>query len=341
MSASNYAGDRISYFPFLRQQFGSSKDDIFRGMVIARKNIPCSVKKISRTKCTNDERELKLLKNLVHKNILRIWDVHADVESIFVASDLYHGNLEMLVNSGIEDKTTKIRILSQTLNAIEFLHSNDIAHRDIKLASICYICSGSDSYNIMLTDFGIKERGHPSSKGFQAQELVLKNNGELEDASWTPSNDDYKKCDVFSFGVVSFMVLTDGKHPFSNPDPKKARREADRENRIADGENPNLADIEDKEAMHLIQNCLSHDSAMRPSSERLARFHPLFFTAQRRAQAIISVEAGGQNLQYLEKFCTSWNWKDAFFDLFEDDGSLMGADGEEVYFNKYGRELIR
>jgi len=194
---------------------------------------------------------------------------------------------------------------------------------------------------VKLTGFGISkiEGGDNSSKGFQAQEIVLKNLGELDDQSWSPSFEDYKMADVFSFGVVSFFILTNGGHPFSNPDPKKSRRVGDRENRIADGELPNCEMIEDQEAMHMVQACLFHDSILRPDSEKLLNRHPMFFDSKKRIE-VLNKATIANNLDYLDKFCTNWNWHSAFFDILE-GGALLDPRGEEVYFRVFGLELVR
>ena len=120
LSSAVYAGDRISYFPFIRQRSSSNvQEDVFRGIVLSRLNIPCSVMRISRAKCKDDVDEMKILKNFTQSNILRLYDVHADVESCFIATEVKHGDLEMLIASNrLRTNESRFRIVQQLLSGI-------------------------------------------------------------------------------------------------------------------------------------------------------------------------------------------------------------------------------
>ena len=75
--------------------------------------------RISRAKCKDDVDEMKILKNFTQSNILRLYDVHADVESCFIATEVKHGDLEMLIASNrLRTNESRFRIVQQLLSGI-------------------------------------------------------------------------------------------------------------------------------------------------------------------------------------------------------------------------------
>ena len=116
------------------------------------------------------------------------------------------------------------------------------------------------------------------TKGYQSGEFVRYKNDEHEDKNWRPNNDDFKRADMFAFGVLAYFVLGKGSHPFS--DPRRPNRVPVREDRIADEVPPNLEAVEDWEARHLIEKCVEHNAEERPSGERAAA-HPYFYGTEK------------------------------------------------------------
>ena len=97
-------------FPFIRQKSSSNLNEyVYRGLTTGKKRSLCSVKKMDRAKCKDDIDEMKILKSLTHDNILKMFDVHIDMENCFVATEVKHGDLEMLVASKrIDDNKSKV-----------------------------------------------------------------------------------------------------------------------------------------------------------------------------------------------------------------------------------------
>ena len=104
-------------------------------------------------------------------------------------------------------------ILKQAFSAIKYLHTNNISHRDIKPENFM-LKNADDPSNIKLIDFGL-------SKDYSEGEIMQTPSGspyyiapEVFEQKYT------KKCDLWSMGVVSYILLS-GKVPFPGDNNKE------------------------------------------------------------------------------------------------------------------------
>jgi serine/threonine protein kinase len=369
---------RFSYYPFVR--LGSLQQDVFRGSVTSPGFIkPCAVKRLS--KANHNMQEVNILRKLAHENIVMVEDfANANMEFFYIALELCHGDLEHLIETTparlrsetdtqlprpVTSAGIKKDLVTQILRAVTFLHQKDVAHRDLKPTNVLFV-EKNKGIVVKVADFGISKAlddtatsytmtSMAGSKGYQAQELVQLKLNELADQAWRPTKEDFKKADIFSFGLLAYYCLTGGLHPFSNPDPRRSKRIGDRETRIADGLPPNLDPITDPEAKHFFQTSLNHKAAIRPNADALygrsGPKHPFFFTPKIRMNIIGTAERickGNVNLgkscglDLLERICSSsLNWKEQFEDIFEADGGMQLGNGDSIFYRKTGRDLIR
>ena len=107
----------------------------------------------------SEQKEIQLLKELSHPNIVRYMDYN------FVEDRCLHIVLEYVENGSLKDVISKFGSLSENLTArysyqvlqgLDYLHSLDILHRDIKGANILITKSGT----CKLADFGVATRIH-------------------------------------------------------------------------------------------------------------------------------------------------------------------------------------
>ncbi|CAI2373864.1 unnamed protein product [Moneuplotes crassus] len=106
----------------------------------------------------------------------------------------------------------------QLVNAVEYLHLRNVAHRDIKLDNILL----DDNFQAMLIDFGFSEECRlkvgdklddceraniRGTKGYISPEQLYADGNDLIC---------FKKCDIFALGVVLFILLK-GVRPFESP----------------------------------------------------------------------------------------------------------------------------
>ena len=98
-------------------------------------------------------------------------------------------------------------LLGYMFSAIKYLHHEGIAHRDLKLENFLFEESGMQN-PLKLIDFGL-------SKHFVPRESMHQVVGSAYYTAPEVLNGDYdERCDVWSLGVISYMLLT-GAPPFN------------------------------------------------------------------------------------------------------------------------------
>jgi len=105
------------------------------------------------------EREGKLLMNLSHPNLPKVWEVFVDQTTgrAFLVMEFIDGETleEMLQRLQRPLTWREARpIFTQVVNALGYLHSNKIIHRDIKPSNII-VTMRNDKVHVFLVDFGV------------------------------------------------------------------------------------------------------------------------------------------------------------------------------------------
>lgn len=152
--------------------------------------------------------EIEILKELDHPSVCRIIDIFEDKKKFyFVQEYLAGGGLfdSLIQNVGFTENASAI-IIKQVLSAIHYLHSKSIAHRDIKPENIIF--ETNDALNVKLMDFG-------NSRKMGENESL---NGVYGTAYYVApevlSGTYDTKCDIWSIGVILYMLLS-GNPPFT------------------------------------------------------------------------------------------------------------------------------
>ena len=165
------------------------------------------------------KREIDLLRDLQHENIVQYLGSNSDAEHFNIFLEYVPGgSVAAMLNSYGSLQEPLIRnFVRQILAGLSYLHGRDIIHRDIKGANVLVDNKG----NIKISDFGISKRveasallapqkngGHihrPSLQGsvfWMAPEVV-------KQTSYT------RKADIWSLGCLIVEMFT-GNHPFPN-----------------------------------------------------------------------------------------------------------------------------
>jgi calcium-dependent protein kinase len=219
--------------------------------------------------------EIELLTTIYHPYIIKLIEAYQDkyylhiVTEYFSGKDLYHEMMESK-NTLFEEKKIKA-ILKRVLYALNYCHSLGIIHRDIKPENILICNTG-----LKLVDFGFSKRKESHEKlhtiigtpFYIAPEVLL--------------GDYVSKCDVWSLGVVGF-VLFYGFPPFSGETNSEIYDKIiNCEIKFPD--NPNVS----KTTKNFLKKCFEKDPSRRFSS--VQAMNDRFFSEENQKETLTKEE---------------------------------------------------
>jgi serine/threonine protein kinase len=118
-------------------------------------------------------REIQLLQTHRHPNIVSLLEVAVGykLSSVFLVCEFCEHDLAMLVdNNKKRFSVSEVKcIITQLLNAVAFLHSNFIIHRDLKLSNLLYNNRGE----VKVCDFGLARRYGLPPRSYTPKVLTL------------------------------------------------------------------------------------------------------------------------------------------------------------------------
>lgn len=159
--------------------------------------------------------EVTLLRMAEHPNLIRMVELYEGDTYIYCVMDFCKG--KRLFDEVSEKRSLPegyaLKVLRKVLEALVWLHSKHIVHRDVKLENILFR-GKSLQEGLCLVDLGFavvvdeaqKILPNCGTPGYTAPEVLLKQPYDT-------------KADVFSLGVVFYIMLT-GREPFAAPTEK-------------------------------------------------------------------------------------------------------------------------
>ena len=187
-----------------------------------KKNLDLAVKVINKGGLGSNlieqmKEQISILKKLNHKNIVKYYGYSETNNQLLIEMEyIKYGTLSrwMKGKSKIKEEDASM-ILSSLLSAVEYLHSKQICHRDIKPDNIMFSEENNLS-SIKIIDFGL------SAQHFN----YLTNNDYCGTFIYMAPEQIEKKLyyfsvDIWSIGILMFMLLNGGKHPFYQKNDKK------------------------------------------------------------------------------------------------------------------------
>jgi len=154
------------------------------------------------------KREIQIMKQLNHPNILKLFEVYEDASSFYLVLELVQGKelFDKIVERGQYSEKDAAHIVRQILSAVSYLHQHDIAHRALKPENLLSAGSGDDEV-IKIADFGF-------SKNFGEEKLMTSCGSPGYVAPEVLTCDQYdKSVDMWSVGVILYILLC-GYPPF-------------------------------------------------------------------------------------------------------------------------------
>ncbi len=151
--------------------------------------------------------EAKIAGNLIHPNIVTVYDVGQDGNYCYIAMELLEGpNLTSFNKPGKLLPWEKVLSITKKIcRSLDFAHAHKIIHRDIKPANLMFSSDG----RIKITDFGIAVMTQTD----KTVELQVLGTPSYMSPEQTKGAHLTEQSDFFSMGIVMFELLT-GTRPF-------------------------------------------------------------------------------------------------------------------------------
>ncbi len=175
-----------------------------------------AIKVINKLGCSPEsirkmKEEITILKQLQHENIVQFYGYEETNSKLLIMMEyLKYGTLSQWMkknNNKITEENASI-IIHKILNATDYLHNKQICHRDIKPENIM-LSNENDLSSIKLIDFGLSEQNlfNPLIDGYCGT-LLYMSPEQIEKKSYSQT------VDIWSIGIILFMLLNNNKHPF-------------------------------------------------------------------------------------------------------------------------------
>ena len=171
--------------------------------------------------------EIAILKQLKHENIVRFFGFKETNNQLLIKMEyIKYGTLsKWMKNHHKISETDASIILKKVISAVEYLHSKQICHRDIKPENIM-ISKENDLKSIKIIDFGLSaQHFNYLSNNDYCGTFIYMAPEQIEKKLY------YLSVDIWSIGILMYMLLNNGKHPFY----KKGDKKQDFINKIKNG----------------------------------------------------------------------------------------------------------
>ena len=157
------------------------------------------------------EREAKVAGELLHRNIINVFEMGEDDGRLFMVMELLDGETlgEHLKRVGRLTLERSLDMMMQVCEGLAVAHAHGIVHRDIKPGNLFVMKDGG----VKILDFGVARLANSSmtASGFIVGTPDFMS---PEQARGKPID---QRSDVFSAGAVFYYLLT-GRKPFAAPD---------------------------------------------------------------------------------------------------------------------------
>lgn len=198
--------------------YGQVWEATYQGRLVAVKRLFAS--RLDDEATRRMRKEAAILFDLQHPNIVKLIGLSIWDGNLALVMELVPGsNLRKTLSGGRKlGWTERIRLLRDAALGIDYLHSRDVIHRDIKSSNLLV---DSENNSVKVADFGFATIKHENATmtrcgtpAWTAPEVLDPSRLALVAAGDDARPTYTEKADVYSFGIVMWEVLT-GKEPYA------------------------------------------------------------------------------------------------------------------------------
>ncbi|XP_009334459.2 LOW QUALITY PROTEIN: serine/threonine-protein kinase STY46 [Pyrus x bretschneideri] len=196
--------------------------------------------------------EVYIMRKVRHKNVVRFIGACTKPPKLCIVTEFLSGGSMydfLHKQRGVLSLLSLLRVAIDVSRGMNYLHQNNIIHRDLKAANLLMDGTGA----VKVADFGIA-RVQAQSGGMTAETGTYRWMAP-EVIEHRPYN---HTADVFSFGVVLWELLT-GKLPYENLTPLQAAVGV-----VQKGLRPTIPRHTNPVLMELMERCWQQDPSLRP-----------------------------------------------------------------------------
>eukprot|EP01012_Entosiphon_sulcatum_P006303 TRINITY_DN12962_c0_g2_i1.p1 TRINITY_DN12962_c0_g2~~TRINITY_DN12962_c0_g2_i1.p1 ORF type:complete len:984 (+),score=140.10 TRINITY_DN12962_c0_g2_i1:680-3631(+) len=275
----------------------------------------CAVKIVDKTRvdalCLESVRsEASILSTLHHDTIVGFRELFDSSTHMHIVLELITGGelFDALDHVTLYSETTVAHMVRNILEAVDYLHRSGVAHRDIKPENLLlerpcpHRCDDVRLLpRLKLADFGMAKKFDLTAKPGTAEYKYPFHEGcgtmfyvapEVVHAGFWQKLEGYNHlCDIWSVGVVVFMLLT-GDFPFDAPTPSELLRlivQAE-VNRDCEGWKSGVS----SDAKEFVRHLLTPEPHFRPSAAKMLQHHWL---QSPRSTELVQAVKGVPNLR--------------------------------------------
>mmetsp|Transcript_3614 Transcript_3614/g.7467 ORF Transcript_3614/g.7467 Transcript_3614/m.7467 type:complete len:588 (-) Transcript_3614:158-1921(-) len=236
------------------------------------------VKRVCKTICKDKstvpveqiEEEIRIMKELDHPNIIKIFEVFDDRHNMYIIMEYCQGGELLQKMAKAHEKKERLSelfvatLMKQLLSALSYIHKQRVIHKDLKPENIMFLEDSMET-QCKLIDFGLAEM-------FE-QDTGVSSNAAGTALYMAPEVYQRRfnfKCDVWSAGVIMYILLT-GRLPYMGKTVDEVKAKVLSEKIPFDRDCKNIGE----NAKDLLKTMLVKDFRNRPTAAQCLQ-HPWF-----------------------------------------------------------------